>query len=53
MRERLRRGGLSAVQERSWQVALGQLAAGYTAAIERGSARSKLLVPHSRVAGSG
>jgi glycosyltransferase involved in cell wall biosynthesis/predicted metal-dependent phosphoesterase TrpH len=39
LRERLRRGGLSAVSERSWEAALDRLAAGYRAALEAGSTR--------------
>jgi glycosyltransferase involved in cell wall biosynthesis/predicted metal-dependent phosphoesterase TrpH len=36
LRRRLRAGGLDTVRQRSWEAALGQLAAGYTAACKQG-----------------
>jgi glycosyltransferase involved in cell wall biosynthesis/predicted metal-dependent phosphoesterase TrpH len=39
LRERLRRGGLAAVRERSWEAALDRLAAGYRQALASAAAR--------------
>ncbi len=36
LRERLRRGGLAAVRERTWEASLERLAAGYGAALAGG-----------------